>query len=58
MLIKFIKRMIGFWIHIRKSESPITQDTLKLANKSTTSWVTSIVKIAEIVRKNQDILGE
>ena len=50
--------MIGFWIHIRKSESPITQDTLKLANKSTTSWVTSIVKIAEIVRKNQDILGE
>ena len=33
ILIKIIKRMIGFWSHIKESESPITQDTLKLANK-------------------------
>ena len=54
--------MIGFWSHIKESESPITQDTLKLANKihneGNTSWFTSIVKIAEIVGTNQDILGE
>ena len=33
ILIKIIKRMIGFWSHIKECESPITQDTLKLANK-------------------------
>ena len=33
ILIKIIKRMIGFWSHIKESESPITQYTLKLANK-------------------------
>ena len=62
ILIKIIKRMIGFWSHIKESESPITQDTLKLANKihnkGNTSWFTSIVKIAEIVGINQDTLGE
>ena len=45
-----------------ESESPITQDTLKLANNThnegNTSWFTIIVKIAEIVGINQDILGE
>ena len=45
-----------------ESESPITQDTLKLANKThnedNTSWFTIIVKIAEIVGINQDIFGE
>ena len=62
VLIKIIKRMIGFWSHIKEFESPITRDTLKLANKihneGNTSWFTSIVKIAEIVGINQDILGE
>ena len=62
VLIKIIKRMVGFWSHIKESESPITQDTLKLANKiyneGNTSWFTSIVKIAKIVGINQDILGE
>ena len=33
MLIKIIKRMIGFWSHIKEYESPITQDILKLAKK-------------------------
>ena len=54
--------MVGFWSHIKYSESPITQDTLKLANKiqneGNTSWFTSIVKIAEIIGINQDNLGE
>ena len=62
ILIKIIKRMIEFWSHIKETESEITQDTLKLANKihneGNTSWLTSIVKIAEIVGINQDILGE
>ena len=53
--------MIGFWSHIKESESPITKDTLKPANKiyneDNTSWFTSIVKIAEIIGMNQDILG-
>ena len=61
VLIKIIKRMVGFWSHIKESESPITQDTLKLANKihnkDNTSWFTSIVKIPEIIGINQDILG-
>ena len=61
ILIKIIKRMIGFWSHIKESESLITQDTLKLANKihnvGHTSWFTSIVKIVEIVGIKQDILG-
>ena len=52
--------MIGFWNYMRDSESPITQDTLKLAdkihNEGKISWFTSIVKIAEIVGINQDIL--
>ena len=54
--------MIGFWSHIKEFERPITRDTLKLANKihyeANKSWFTSIVKIAEIVGINQDILGE
>ena len=54
--------MIGFWSHIREYESPITHDFLKLSNKIhnkvNSSWFTSIVKIAEIVGINQDILGE
>ena len=54
--------MIGFWSHIKESENPITQDTLKLPNKihnkGNTSWFTNIVKIAEIIGINQDILGE
>ena len=54
--------MVGFWSHIKYCESPITQDTLKLANKTqnegNTSWFTSIVKIAEIIGINQDNLGE
>ena len=62
ILIKIIKRMIGFWSHIKESENPITQDTLKLTdriyNESNTLWFTSIVKIAEIVGIKQDILGE
>ena len=29
-----IKRLIGFWSHIKESETPITQDTLKLANNA------------------------
>ena len=33
ILIKIIKRMIGFWSHINEYESPITQDTWKLVNK-------------------------
>ena len=37
--------MIGFWSHIKKSESPITQDMLKLANKihkeGNSSWLTA-----------------
>ena len=53
MLIKIIKRMIGFWSHVKESESPITRDTMKLANKihseGDNSWFASIVKIAEIV---------
>ena len=57
ILIKIIKRMIGFWSHIKESESPITQDILKLANKihneGNTSWFTSIVKIAEIVNSRK-----
>ena len=62
MLIKIIKRMIGFWSHIKEYESPITQDILKLAKKIhrkvNSSWFTSIVKMTEIVGINQDILGE
>ena len=62
ILTKIIKRIIGIWSHIKESESPITQDTLKLANKihneGNTSWFTSIVKIAEVVGINQNILGE
>ena len=54
--------MIGFWSHIKEYESPITQDTLKLAskihNEGNTSWFTSIVKTAEIAGINQDILGQ
>ena len=54
--------MIGFWSHIKESESPVTQDTLKLTNKihneGNASWFTSIVKIAGIVGINQDILRE
>ena len=49
ILIKNINRTIGFWSHIKESESPITQDTMKIANmhnKGNTSWFTSIVKIA------------
>ena len=46
-----MKRMVGFWSHIRESESPITHDALKLANKihneGDTSWFTSIAKMAE-----------
>ena len=45
--------MIGFWSHVKESESPITRDTMKLANKihneGDNSCFTSIVKIAEIV---------
>ena len=33
ILIKIIKRMIGFWSHSKEPGSPITQDILKLANK-------------------------
>ena len=62
MLIKIIKRMIGFWSHIKEYENPITQDILKLAKKIhrkvNSSWFTSIVKMTEIVSINQDILGE
>ena len=62
MLIKIIKRMIGFWSHIKEYGSPITQDILKLAKKIhrkvNSSWFTSIVKMTEIVGINQDILGE
>ena len=53
VLIKIINRMIGFWNHLNHSESPITQDTLvlaqKLHNEGITSWFTSIVKMADIV---------
>ena len=56
VLIKIIKRMIKFWSHIKESESPVTQDTLKLTNKihneGNASWFTSIVKIAGIVGIN------
>ena len=52
--------MIGFRSHLKESESPITQDTLKLANKihneGNTLWFTRMVKISEIVEVNQDNL--
>ena len=36
--------MIGFWSHIKESESSVAQDTSKLANKihdkGSTSWFT------------------
>ena len=56
--------MIVFWNHIKESEYPIIQDTLKLANKihneGVTSWFTSIVKKKKkkIIGINQDTLGE
>ena len=41
ILIKIMRRMIGFWSHIKESQSPITQDILKpvkkIYNKSNTS---------------------
>ena len=53
--------MIGLWSHIKESGIPVTQDTLKLANRihkeGNTSWFRSIVKIAEIVGITQDIPG-
>ena len=52
--------MIGFRSHLKESESPITQDTLKLANKihnkGNTLWFTRMVKVSEIVEMNQDNL--
>ena len=54
LLIKIIKKLTGFWSHIKESESPITQDTLKLAskihNEGNASRFTNIVKIAEIAK--------
>ena len=44
--------MIGYWISIKNSPSPIIQDVLELSKQlhreGKTSWFTSITKIAEI----------
>ena len=44
--------MIGYWIRIKNSPSPIIQDILELSKQlhreDKTSWFTSITKIAEI----------
>ena len=44
--------MIGYWIHIKNSPSPIIQDAIELLKQlhreSKTSLFTSITKIAEI----------
>ena len=62
ILIKIMKRMIEFWSHVKEPGSPITQDTLKLVNKThnegNTSLFTGIVKIAEILGINLNNLAE
>ena len=44
--------MIGYWIHVKNSPSPIVQDILELSKQlhreGKTSWFTSKTKIAEI----------
>ena len=44
--------MIGYWIHIKNSASPIIQDVPELSEQlhreGKTSWFTSYTKIAEI----------
>ena len=55
-----IKRMIGFYNHLRNSESPIIIDSLKLSmelnEEGETSWFTSLKKIGEVLRTPIDLL--
>ena len=52
LITKAIDKMIGYWISIKNSPSPIIQDVLELSKQlhreGKTSWFTSITKIAEI----------
>ena len=49
---KVIDKMIGYWIRIKNSASPIIQDVPELSEQlhreGKTSWFTSYTKIAEI----------
>ena len=53
-----VRRMIGFYHHLRKSESPIIINSLKLSMElnAKTSWFTSIKKIAETPSTPIDLL--
>ena len=52
--------MIGFYNHLRNSESPIIIDSLKLSmelnEEGETSWFTSLKKIGEVLRTPIDLL--
>ena len=52
LITKVIDKMIGYWIHIKNSPSPIIQDVLEISKQldreGKASWFTSITKIAEI----------
>ena len=55
-----VRRMIGFYNHLRNSESPIIIDSLKLSvelnEEGKTSWFTSVKKIGEALCTPIDLL--
>ena len=55
-----VRRMIGFYNHLRNSESPIIIDSLKLSaelnEEGKTSWFTSVKKIGEALSTPIDLL--
>ena len=55
-----VRRMIGFYNHLRNSESPIIIDSLKLSvelnERGKTSWFTSVKKIGEALNTPIDLL--
>ena len=55
-----VRRMIGFYNHLRNSESPIIINSLKLSvelnEEDKTSWFTSVKKIGEALSTPIDLL--
>ena len=61
LITKVINKMIGYWLHIKNSPSPIIQDVLELSKQlhreGKTSWFTSITKTAEVTGNRNEFGG-
>ena len=59
VILHIVKGMIGFYNHLRNSESPVIIDSLKLSvelkEEGETSWFTSVKKIGEALSTPIDL---